>query len=197
VPKHKNKLTNNLLNKSEGLLPSICSCTNWKLNTRNRKHRQAAAKPALNRGCHLYSAGRPSRWALAHILVNFIIVSSDLQNLAENWSRARDVNGQDVTLRRPRRDGDVHSFRQDEIEMRHWYVSRLQRSCAVVIQLKFSAIFLQHLVPWPSVDMHQKFYADRSRGTPPSGELNTRGIAKYSNFGPIKGYISGMMQDRR
>jgi len=26
---------------------------------------------ALNRGRHLYSAGRPSRWALAHILVNF------------------------------------------------------------------------------------------------------------------------------
>jgi len=24
---------------------------------------------ALNRGCHLYSAGRPSRWALAHMLV--------------------------------------------------------------------------------------------------------------------------------
>ena len=24
---------------------------------------------ALNRGCHLHSAGRPSRWALAHILV--------------------------------------------------------------------------------------------------------------------------------
>ena len=27
---------------------------------------------ALNRGRHLYSAGRPSRWALAHILVNCI-----------------------------------------------------------------------------------------------------------------------------
>ena len=26
---------------------------------------------ALNRGRHLYSAGRPSRWALAHILVEF------------------------------------------------------------------------------------------------------------------------------
>jgi len=26
---------------------------------------------ALNRGRHLYSAGRPSRWALAHILVHF------------------------------------------------------------------------------------------------------------------------------
>ena len=28
---------------------------------------------ALNRGRHLYSAGRPSRWALAHILVIIII----------------------------------------------------------------------------------------------------------------------------
>jgi len=27
---------------------------------------------ALNRGCHLQSAGRPSRWALAHILVLFL-----------------------------------------------------------------------------------------------------------------------------
>ena len=31
----------------------------------------------LNSGCHLYSAGRPSRWALAHILV-FMILSSQL-----------------------------------------------------------------------------------------------------------------------
>jgi len=29
---------------------------------------------ALNRGCHLYSAGRPSRWALAHILVPLVIL---------------------------------------------------------------------------------------------------------------------------
>ena len=28
---------------------------------------------ALNRGRHLYSAGRPSRWALAHILVSFFL----------------------------------------------------------------------------------------------------------------------------
>jgi len=28
---------------------------------------------AFNRGRHLYTAGRPSRWALAHILVNIII----------------------------------------------------------------------------------------------------------------------------
>ena len=40
------------------------------------------------------------------------------------------------------------------------------------------------LVPWPSVDIQVKFYGDRPRGTPTSGELNTRGVAEYSNFGP-------------
>ena len=35
-----------------------------------------------------------------------------------------------------------------------------------------------------------------SQGTPPSGELNTRGVAKYSDFGPIERYISDMVQDR-
>jgi len=28
--------------------------------------------------------------------------------------------------------------------------------------------FLGHLVPWPSIDIHGKFYGDRPRGTPPS-----------------------------
>jgi len=35
-------------------------------------------------------------------------------------------------------------------------------------------LFLWHLVPWPSFDIHKKFYRDRPRGTPQSGELNTR-----------------------
>jgi len=43
---------------------------------------------------------------------------------------------------------------------------------------------------WPSFDIHQKFYGDRPRGTPPPGELNTRGVVKFSDFGPIDGYIS-------
>jgi len=50
---------------------------------------------------------------------------------------------------------------------------------------------------WPSVDIHQKFYGDRPRGTPPPWELNTRGVVKYSDFGPIDGYISETAQDRR
>jgi len=42
--------------------------------------------------------------------------------------------------------------------------------------LKFSAIFLWHLVPWPSVNIQGKFYGNRPRGTPSPapGELNTR-----------------------
>ena len=45
--------------------------------------------------------------------------------------------------------------------------------------------FVRYLVRWPSIDIQVKFYVDRLRGTPPSGELNTRGVAEYSNFGPI------------
>jgi len=47
------------------------------------------------------------------------------------------------------------------------------------------------------LDMHRKFYEDRPRGTPPSGELNTTGVAKYSDFGPIKSYILETVKDMR
>jgi len=43
----------------------------------------------------------------------------------------------------------------------------------------------------------EKFYRDSPKATPPSGELNTRGVAKYSDFGPIEGYISQTVQDSR
>ena len=33
-------------------------------------------------------------------------------------------------------------------------------------------------------------YDDMMQGSAPSGGLNTRGVAKYSDFGPIEGYIS-------
>ena len=48
-----------------------------------------------------------------------------------------------------------------------------------------------------SVDIQVKFYEDRPRGTPPSGELIRRGVAEYSDFGRIDGYISETVQDRR
>ena len=32
------------------------------------------------------------------------------------------------------------------------------------------------------LNIYWKFHGDRSRGTSPPGELNTRGVAKYSDF---------------
>jgi len=58
-------------------------------------------------------------------------------------------------------------------------------------------MFLRHLVPWPPVDIHGKFYGDGPRGTPPAGGLNAREVVKYSDFEPIEGYISETVQDRR
>ena len=59
-------------------------------------------------------------------------------------------------------------------------------------------IFGNVSTPWPPVDIQVKFYGDRPtpRGTPPLGELNIRGVAKYSDFGPIERYISETVQDR-
>ena len=64
---------------------------------------------------------------------------------------------------------------------------------AVVIFGNFSTAFGTLAI----LDIHEKFYGDRQRGTPPPGELNTRGVVKYSDFGPIDGYISVTVQDRR
>ena len=57
-------------------------------------------------------------------------------------------------------------------------------------------MFLAYLVRRPSADIQVKFYGDRPRGTPPSGELNTRGVAEYSDFRPIERYISETVHDR-
>jgi len=49
------------------------------------------------------------------------------------------------------------------------------RGCALLSRLKFSAMFLRRLVPWPSTDIQEKFYGDRPSGTRSSGGLNARG----------------------
>jgi len=43
-------------------------------------------------------------------------------------------------------------------------------------------------------DIDAIFYGDHPSGTHPPG-LNARGAAKYSDFGPVKGYISETVQD--
>jgi len=57
-------------------------------------------------------------------------------------------------------------------------------------------MFLRHLIHWTSVDIQVNFYGNRPRETPPSGELNTRGVAEYSDFEPMERYISETVQDR-
>jgi len=52
-------------------------------------------------------------------------------------------------------------------------------------------MFLCYLVPWPSVYIYGNFDEDH-----PSVGLNARGVAKYSDFGPVKGYILETVQDR-
>jgi len=51
-------------------------------------------------------------------------------------------------------------------------------------------MFVRHLVRWSSMEFQVKFYGDRPRGTSLSGALNATGVAEYSDFGPIEGYIS-------
>ena len=50
---------------------------------------------------------------------------------------------------------------------------------------------------WQSIDIHRKLHGDRPRGTPPSGKLNPRMVAKYSDCGPVESYISETVQDTR
>jgi len=45
-------------------------------------------------------------------------------------------------------------------------------------------------------DLYIKILTRSSQGNPSVGELNTRGVAKYSDFWPIERYISETVQDR-
>jgi len=57
-------------------------------------------------------------------------------------------------------------------------------------------MFLCYFAPWPSVDNQAKFYGDRPREPLRRGRgLNARGVAKYSDFGPVEVYISETVHD--
>jgi len=48
----------------------------------------------------------------------------------------------------------------------------------------------------PSADLHAKVYEDRPGESPPSKAITQEG-SKNSDFGPVEGYISETVQDRR
>jgi len=59
-----------------------------RLGSVTARHSNIVRQPntaALNRGLHLYSAGRPSRWALAHILVLLSWVTVWLHVMMKLW----------------------------------------------------------------------------------------------------------------
>ena len=45
-------------------------------------------------------------------------------------------------------------------------------------------------------DLCIKILRRSSQRKPPTGELNTRGVAEYSDFGPIERYISATVQEQ-
>jgi len=65
----------------------------------------------------------------------------------------------------------------------HLSVTFVHPTQLVEIFRHFSTPFATLAIHWH----HRKFYGDRPRGTPLSGELNARGVAKYSDFGRIEG----------
>ena len=60
----------------------------------------------------------------------------------------------------------------------------VRRTQAVQILGHISTALGTLAIHWHSLKISRR----SSQGTPPPGELNTRGVAKYSDFGPIDGY---------
>jgi len=74
-------------------------------------------------------------------------------------------------------------------------------SVAFVHPTQLVEIFHNFSMPFGTLAIHwhpRKIFMEIVSGEPPlSAELNARGVAKYSDFWPIEGYILEMVQDRR
>jgi len=63
-------------NRHFGTIAQLCRFISSELCSVTARHCSSCRQPnfaTLNRGRHLYSAGRPSRWAFAHILVTHFL----------------------------------------------------------------------------------------------------------------------------
>jgi len=70
-------------------------------------------------------------------------------------------------------------------------------SVTLVRPIQAVQIFGNVSTAFGTLAIQRQFYGDRPRGTPPSGELYPTGVAKYSDFGPIDGYILETVRERR
>jgi len=64
------------------------------------------------------------------------------------------------------------------------------------IGLGLSGLLFHRTIPWPSIDIHRKFYGECPGETPPSGHLNARGVVIYSDFWHLECENSETMLDR-
>jgi len=111
----------------------VCTAVTRKLQFSLQFRNTSFDKLAFDRHEHVGRVIRPALLKTRSLtvttdLINFIIC--DLQNLAENWSRAWDVN-----------DRDVDNFRRDETEMRHWYISRPRPQPCYYYYIRLMAFF--------------------------------------------------------
>ena len=77
---------------------------------------------ALNIGRHLYSAGRPSRWAFAHILVLFFFPQNFHHHLASNAMY--------------RVAQKLAPFVYALIDFQNYFTVRIRRKCVIMLPLK-------------------------------------------------------------
>ena len=141
---------------------------------------------ALKRGCHLYSAGRPSRWVLADILVLiFYLHSFEPESFVHYESYFFVFSELTFTF--------AICYRPSVCRLSFVCNAPAPYSGGWNFRGNISTAFGTVAILWHP----QIFYGDRPRGTAPLAELNTRGVAKYSDFGLIEGYISQMVQDKR
>ena len=74
-----------------------------------------------------------------------------------------------------------------------WSVTFVRPTQAVQIFGNISTALGTLAIRWHPLKISRR----SSQGNPSARGVNTRGVTKYSDFGPIDGYISEMVQDRR
>ena len=107
---------------------------------------------ALNRGLHLYSAGRPSRWALAHILVTFKVGPCSLIMFWRHW----EFWDRDFKREKPSRPRQKVWPSSQSIAVRPHHLCLSQSvsvtTCILITRWKMLTLACCGTVfPWPSV----------------------------------------------
>jgi len=80
--------------------------------------------------------------------------------------------------------GDVPIYLKLAFNVTHPFRKRRFQSyrLRVLMVLALSGLVFHHTIPWPSTDIHTKFYGDRPRETSSSGGFKRKGVVIYSDL---------------